>query len=55
MPCTLLFLPVVLPIMQTVYLDDVNGSAGSVSQVRKGDAACCSALQPIICCLLLRR
>ena len=44
---------VIVDSIQTVYLDDVNGSAASVSLVRKRAAACCSALQPIICCLLL--
>ncbi len=41
---------VIVDSIQTVYLDDVNGSAGSVSQVRKRDAACCSALHPTIRC-----
>ncbi len=49
---TLLFLPVFWPIMRTVYLDDVNGSAGSFSQVRQGDTACCFAHYPAHCCLL---
>ena len=44
---------VIVDSIQTVYLDDVNGSAGSVSQVSKRDAACYFALQLTICCLLL--
>lgn len=43
---------VIVDSIQTVYLDDVNGSAGSVSQVRQGDAACCFAHYPAHCCLL---
>ena len=41
---------VIVDSIQTVYLDDVNGSAGSVSQVSRRDAACYFALQLTICC-----